>query len=113
MYEIDWQRVKVAILDALRSEQSSIDAVTRCDAFDEAIAHFSQRAKHCPDQTVRHEAVVAILTSLKNNFWVGSTDFHKYLAQATKVEIFARFTSINGDTSEIPLSSDATRPVGT
>jgi hypothetical protein len=113
MYEIDWDRIKVAILQALQSEQSAINATTRCDAFDEAIAHFTQRAEHCPDQTIRHEAVVAILSSLKNNFWVGSIDFHKYLAQAAKVEIFARFTSINGDTHEIPLSSDATRPVGT
>jgi hypothetical protein len=113
MYEIDWDKVRQSILEALRSGQASRDAVTRCDTFDEAIAHFTERAEHCPDQTIRHEAVVAILTSLKNNFWVGVTDFHKYLAQAAKVEIFARFTSINGDINEIPLSSDATRPVGT
>jgi len=113
MYEINWERIQRAILEALKSEQGSLDAVSRCNAFDEAIAHFMSRSEHCPDQTIRHEAVVGILKALKNNFWVGVTDFHKYLAQSEKVEIVARFTSINGDTSEIPLSSDASRPFGT
>jgi hypothetical protein len=113
MHEINWERIQRAIIEALETEQSTINSTTRCNAFDEAIAHFMERAEHCPDQTIRHEAVVAVLKSLKNNFWVGVTDFHKYLAQAAKVEIVARFTSINGDTSEIPLSSDASRPFGT
>jgi hypothetical protein len=75
----------------------------RKSAFNEAIQHFAERAKSCPDQLIRHEAVVAILSALRDNYWGGSIGFYKALCEGTNVEIVAKITTSSGEVKELLL----------
>lgn len=91
------------IAEIVRDAEEWAKPEARKDAFNEAIAHFASRAKNCPDQLVRHEAVMAVLMALRDHYWGGAIGWYKMLCNGTNVEIVAKITTPSGEVKEIRL----------
>lgn len=100
---LNQQAINRFLHDMARDVEEEVRPKARKDAFNEAIAHFVERAKDCPDQTIRHEAVVAVLSALRDNYWGGEIGFYKLLCNGTGVEIVAKITTPSGEVKELLL----------
>lgn len=66
-----------AALDRLEQRDREQWERARRAVYDEAIAHFRSRHEHAPGQTVRFEAVMAVLTALRDGFWGRGSSHHE------------------------------------